>query len=114
MPRSESLNAGTLPKTDDVALIAFYRGFGEYNKGNMEPARKEFDRAFELDASLLQAQIGNALSLRTQNQVPQAADALRSMMRSALLRAKSRPEMSEMPRPFCPCEEKSTSPVRTL
>jgi DNA-binding winged helix-turn-helix (wHTH) protein/TolB-like protein/Flp pilus assembly protein TadD len=69
----------SLPKTDDVALIAFYRGFGEYYKGNMEPARKEFDRAFELDASLLQAQIGKALSLRMQNQVPQAGDALRSI-----------------------------------
>jgi hypothetical protein len=83
MPRSESLNAvGRLPKTDDVALIAFYCGFGEYNKGNMEPARKEFDRAFELDASLLQAQIGNASACECR------IKCRRPPMRSALLRAK--------------------------
>jgi DNA-binding winged helix-turn-helix (wHTH) protein/TolB-like protein len=53
----------SLPKTDDSALIAFYRGFGHYYKKNPGEAAKQFDHAVELDHSLFQAQIGKALSL---------------------------------------------------
>ena len=53
----------SLPKTDDSALIAFYRGFGHYYQKESEEAAKHFDRALELDHSLFQAQIGKALSL---------------------------------------------------
>jgi DNA-binding winged helix-turn-helix (wHTH) protein/TolB-like protein/tetratricopeptide (TPR) repeat protein len=53
----------SLPKTDDVALIVFYRGFGEYHKKEWDRAAKDFDLAFELNPSLLHAQIGKALSL---------------------------------------------------
>jgi DNA-binding winged helix-turn-helix (wHTH) protein/TolB-like protein len=52
----------SLPKTNDVAFIAFYRGFGEYHKKDWEQAAKDFDRAFELDPSILHAQVGRALS----------------------------------------------------
>jgi DNA-binding winged helix-turn-helix (wHTH) protein/TolB-like protein len=52
----------SLPKTNDVAFIAFYRGFGEYHKKDWEEAAKDFDRAFELDPSILHAQVGRALS----------------------------------------------------
>jgi tetratricopeptide (TPR) repeat protein len=51
-----------LPNTNDVAFVSFYRGFGEYYKKNWDAARQHFDRAFELDPSLLQAQVGKALS----------------------------------------------------
>jgi DNA-binding winged helix-turn-helix (wHTH) protein/TolB-like protein/tetratricopeptide (TPR) repeat protein len=53
----------SLPKTNDQALITFYRGFGEYYQRNWEAAAKHFDHALELDQSLFQAQIGKALSL---------------------------------------------------
>ncbi len=53
----------SLPKSNDLALIAFYRGFGAYYQKNWEDAAKHFDHALELDHSLLQAQIGKALSL---------------------------------------------------
>jgi tetratricopeptide (TPR) repeat protein len=47
---------------NDSAFISFYRGFGEYHRNNREQAKKDFDRAFELAPSLLQAEIGKALS----------------------------------------------------
>jgi DNA-binding winged helix-turn-helix (wHTH) protein/TolB-like protein len=52
----------SLPKTEDIAFISFYHGFGEYYKKNDQQAAKEFDHAFELDPALLQAKIGKALS----------------------------------------------------
>jgi DNA-binding winged helix-turn-helix (wHTH) protein/TolB-like protein len=53
----------SLPKTDDSALIAFYRGFGHYYQKDAEGAAMQFDRALMLDHSLFQVQIGKALSL---------------------------------------------------
>jgi tetratricopeptide (TPR) repeat protein len=53
----------SLPKTNDMALIAFYRGFGNFYKQNWDEASRDFDHAFELDHSLLHAQVGKALSL---------------------------------------------------
>ena len=53
----------SLPRTDDLALIAFYRGFGKYYQRDWQEAARQFDHASELDASLFQAQIGKALSL---------------------------------------------------
>jgi len=58
----------SLPRTDDSALIAFYRGLGEYYEKNWEAAAKDFDRASELDRSLLQAQIGEVLALGIRQQ----------------------------------------------
>ena len=52
----------SLPKTSETAFILFYRGFGEYHKKDWEAAARDFDRAFELDPSLLQAQVGKSLS----------------------------------------------------
>lgn len=53
----------SLPKTEDMALIAFYRGLGKYYQREWQEAAEQFDHALELDASLLQAQIGKSLSL---------------------------------------------------
>jgi DNA-binding winged helix-turn-helix (wHTH) protein/TolB-like protein len=83
---------GSLPKTDDVALIAFYRGFGEYYKNNLDQAAKEFDHAFELDPSLLQAQIGKVLSLRIHGQASRAAKTLQAVERKISDRGVGDPE----------------------
>jgi DNA-binding winged helix-turn-helix (wHTH) protein/TolB-like protein len=58
----------SLPRTDDVPLIVFYRGFGEYYKKDWEQAEEHFDHAFELDRSVMQAEIGKALSFGIQRQ----------------------------------------------
>jgi tetratricopeptide (TPR) repeat protein len=68
----------TLPKGDDVALLVFYRGFGEYHKQNWEQAATAFDRAFELDPSLLHAQVGKALSYCVNHQCQKGLDLLRA------------------------------------
>jgi len=53
----------SLPKTGDFALIEFYRGLAKYYLKDWPEAAKHFDRALELEPSLLHAQIGKALSL---------------------------------------------------
>ncbi len=70
---------GSLPKTDDSALIVFYRGFGEYYKKNYAQAAKDFDHAFELDRSLFQAQLGKALSFGIHHRDSEASEMLRSV-----------------------------------
>ncbi len=48
--------------TNDSIYILFYRGFAEYYLNNHEQAAKDFDRAFEMESSLLPADVGKALS----------------------------------------------------
>jgi len=59
----------SLPLNDSVYVL-FYHGFGEYYLGNREQAARDFDRAFEQDPALLQANVGKALSdgIRHDNQ----------------------------------------------
>jgi DNA-binding winged helix-turn-helix (wHTH) protein/TolB-like protein len=66
----------TLPKTDETAFILFYRGFVEYHQKNLEAAARDFDRAFELDSALLQAQVGKALRYGIANQGPRGLEIL--------------------------------------
>jgi DNA-binding winged helix-turn-helix (wHTH) protein/tetratricopeptide (TPR) repeat protein len=84
----------SLPKTDDLALIAFYRGFGEYYKKDSEQAAREFDHAVELDRSLLQAQIGKALSLGIRHHMAQGLDILQSVETKINQRGVGDPEAS--------------------
>jgi serine/threonine protein kinase/TolB-like protein/Flp pilus assembly protein TadD len=51
----------SLPANDSVYIL-FYRGFGEYHVNNREQAARDFDRAYEMDPSLLPANVGKALS----------------------------------------------------
>jgi serine/threonine protein kinase/tetratricopeptide (TPR) repeat protein len=51
----------SLPDSNS-AYIIFYRGFGEYYKGDYAHAATHFDRAYDLDSALLQADVGKALS----------------------------------------------------
>lgn len=47
---------------NDSAYVLFYHGFGEYYQRNREQAARDFDRAYELDPSLLPTDVGKALS----------------------------------------------------
>ncbi len=69
----------SLPKSNDLAFILFYRGFGEYYKKNWEQAARDFDRAFELDPTLFQAQVGKALSYAIQQQDKKGLEILREV-----------------------------------
>jgi serine/threonine-protein kinase len=51
----------SLPSNDSMYVL-FYHGFGEYHVGNREQAQRDFDRAYELDPTLLPANVGKALS----------------------------------------------------
>src|SRR6202034_1641131 len=44
--------------TNNSIYILFYRGFGEYYLNNRDEAAKDFDRAFEMESSLLPADVG--------------------------------------------------------
>ena len=52
----------SLPSSNDLALIVFYRGLGEYYRKNEEQALARFDQAFQLDGSMLQTHVGKAMS----------------------------------------------------
>jgi DNA-binding winged helix-turn-helix (wHTH) protein/TolB-like protein len=69
----------SLPKSDDSALIAFYRGFAHYYQKNWKEAAKHFDHALELNHSLFQAQIGKALSLNIRHHAPEGLAILRQV-----------------------------------
>ena len=69
----------SLPKTDDAALIIFYRGLGEYYKKNSEQAKTDFEKAFALDRTLLQAEVGRSLSLEIQQRNSDANEILRAL-----------------------------------
>jgi TolB-like protein/Tfp pilus assembly protein PilF len=67
----------SLPQSDETAFILFYRGFAEYHQKNLDAAARDFDRAFELDPALLQAQVGKALRYGIANQSPRGLEILR-------------------------------------
>ena len=52
----------SLPKGLEIPFHLFYRGFGEYYQGRYDQALLDFDRSFDQDPQLLQAQVGKALS----------------------------------------------------
>jgi serine/threonine protein kinase/TolB-like protein/Tfp pilus assembly protein PilF len=51
----------SLPSNDSIYIL-FYRGFVEYYLNNRDQAAKDFDRAFDMEPSLLPADVGKALS----------------------------------------------------
>ena len=53
----------SLPQSDSV-YIMFYRGFGEYYKGDYANAAAHFDRAFAQEPSLLPAEVGKGVRHR--------------------------------------------------
>jgi DNA-binding winged helix-turn-helix (wHTH) protein/TolB-like protein/tetratricopeptide (TPR) repeat protein len=67
----------SLPKPPYPALILFYRGLAEYLKGDRAKAKVNFDAAFELRPSLLQATVGKALSAGIAHQESKGLQLLR-------------------------------------
>ena len=57
----------SLPSQGAGAYILFYRGFAEYHLGRNADALRDFDRAYDLDPSFLQTQVGKALSYKLQD-----------------------------------------------
>jgi DNA-binding winged helix-turn-helix (wHTH) protein/TolB-like protein/lipoprotein NlpI len=53
----------SLPAREDSAYVTFYRGLGHYYLNQWKEAVAHFDRAYQLDKTLMPAQIGKALSL---------------------------------------------------
>jgi DNA-binding winged helix-turn-helix (wHTH) protein/TolB-like protein len=68
----------SLPDNNDSAFILFYRGFGEFHKKDNQQAAHDFDRAYELDPSLLQANVGKALSYGIKQQDAAGVEILRA------------------------------------
>ncbi|MBV8865060.1 MAG: tetratricopeptide repeat protein [Acidobacteriaceae bacterium] len=66
----------SLPRNDYSAFIVFYRGLAEYYKSNRKQAAAHFDRAYELDSSLLHSQVGKAFSYGMSNQAQQGLELL--------------------------------------
>lgn len=52
----------SLPAREDSAYVTFYRGLGHYYLKQWKEAAAYFDRAYQLDKTLMAAQIGKALS----------------------------------------------------
>ena len=82
----------SLPDDNDGAFVLFYRGFAKYNQRDFEQAKEYFDRAFELDPSMFQAQIGKALSYAVGHQPMKGLGILREMERKIQDRGVGDPE----------------------
>ena len=82
----------SLPRTDDVAFIVFYRGFGEYYKKNWQEAEKNFDHAYELDPSVLQAIVGKAFSFGLKGQKQEGVAILQALEKTVKERGVMDPE----------------------
>ncbi|MGA9994058.1 MAG: winged helix-turn-helix domain-containing protein [Pyrinomonadaceae bacterium] len=74
----------SLPAREDSAFILFYRGFGNFYLKNRERAASDFNRAYELDPTLFQAQIGRALSLGLEGQNQKGLTLLRETEQKVL------------------------------
>lgn len=68
----------SLPKGTNLPFHLFYRGFGEYYEKRDDPAVLDFDRSFELDPELLQAQVGKALSYAIRHQASKGLEIMRA------------------------------------
>jgi tetratricopeptide (TPR) repeat protein len=73
----------SLPESNS-AYIIFYRGFGEYYKGDYARAANLFDRSYDLDPALLQADVGKALSDHIARKDPAGIQLLREVERRIL------------------------------
>jgi serine/threonine protein kinase/TolB-like protein/Flp pilus assembly protein TadD len=81
----------SLPASDSVYIL-FYRGFGEYYLGNREQAERDFDRAFQMDSSLLPADVGKAFSFSIKHEEASGLKLLRQTESKIEERGVSDPE----------------------
>jgi serine/threonine protein kinase len=63
--------------TNNSAYILFYRAFAHYHEKKFQLATEEFDTAYNLDPTLLPAQVGKALSFAIARQNRKGLDSLR-------------------------------------
>jgi DNA-binding winged helix-turn-helix (wHTH) protein/TolB-like protein/tetratricopeptide (TPR) repeat protein len=82
----------SIPQESNAAFNIFYRGFGEYYKNDDQSAAQDFDRAFELEPSLLQAQIGKAFSYRIGHEESRGIEMLREAEKKIETRGVGDPE----------------------
>ncbi|HEY3838886.1 MAG TPA: protein kinase [Bryobacteraceae bacterium] len=66
----------TLPPNGN-AYLTFYRGFGEFYQRDYPRAMTHFDRAYELDPGMLQAEVGKALAESIRHRIPEGLAVLR-------------------------------------
>jgi serine/threonine protein kinase/TolB-like protein len=70
----------SLPSNNSVYVL-FYRGFGEYHQKQWHQASEDFERAYDMDPTLLPAQIGKALSYAMAHQNAEGLALLRKTQR---------------------------------
>ena len=70
----------SLPANNSVYVL-FYRGFAAYHLKQWHEAEDDFDRAYEMDATLLPGQVGKALSLALKHQTAEGLALLRKTER---------------------------------
>jgi tetratricopeptide (TPR) repeat protein len=83
---------GSLPNDTGSPLMLFYRAFAEYHKKDLPAAAKDFDAAFDLRPSLLQARIGKALSHGIRRQPEKGLEILRETEAKIAVRGVGDPE----------------------
>ncbi len=71
----------SLPQDEETAFVIFYRGLGAYYMKDWARAAADFDRAYQLDPSLLHARIGKSLSYFIADQNPRGLRLLRETER---------------------------------
>jgi len=104
----------SLPENSDSALVIFYRGFAKYYQSDWTGAAVEFDRAFQIDPSLLQAAVGKSYSYAIAHQDAKALDILRATESKIDKRGVSDPEaIYKIAEAYAVLGEKSSA-LRTL
>ena len=68
----------SLPLASEVPFIIFYRGFAEYHQKRLDQADTDFERAFQLNTTLLQTQVGRALGYALTHQDAKGLELLRA------------------------------------
>ncbi len=67
----------SLPAGENSGFITFYRGLGNYYLNNRQQAQAHFNRAYEMNPSLMPVQAGKALSYAIDNQTAPGIELLR-------------------------------------
>jgi TolB-like protein len=82
----------SLPPSNGSAFVEFYRGFALYNMHQWDGAAEALDHAYEIDPTMLQAQVGKALSYRIHHQNSQGLALLNAAERKIRQRGVGDPE----------------------
>jgi tetratricopeptide (TPR) repeat protein len=98
---------------DDSSFILFYRGFGEFHERRFDEASRDFDRAYEVEATLY-TEIGKALSNSIHQHKAEGLERLRGLEGKIRERGVGDPEATyKMAQAYTALGDK-TSALRTL